>query len=274
MEIIFDLDMFKTAMTDIKVDLTRMPLGAITVAQLDKGYAVLKEIEALLAKGSLNSRERDHIVDLSGNFYQVIPHSYPRSVRPPPINDIDLLTEKINMINTLKDIEIAQSVLGAVGSSTVTENPIDAKYNQLDADIELVDPSSPDHALIKTAMDRTLGSYSRVKLYDIWRVRRHPEDATFPAFETMPNHHLLWHGTNVAVVAAILKTGLRIMPAVNGGRVGRGIYLADQLEKSVSYVRPTRRSDGTQFGLAFLSEAAMGRVKEITRFVFLSFATS
>ena len=29
------------------------------------------------------------------------------------------------------------------------------------------------------------------------------------------------------------------MPAVNGGRVGRGIYLANELSKSASYVRPT-----------------------------------
>jgi poly [ADP-ribose] polymerase len=39
------------------------------------------------------------------------------------------------------------------------------------------------------------------------------------------NRKLLWHGTNVAVVAAILKSGLRIMPH-SGGRVGSGVYLA------------------------------------------------
>jgi poly [ADP-ribose] polymerase 2/3/4 len=264
MEIIFDLDMFKSAMTDIKVDLSRMPLGAITVSQLDKGYGVLKEIEAYLQKKSLNSRERDHLVSLSGNFYQVIPHSYPRHTRPPPIDTVDMLTEKLTMINTLKDIEIAQSVMGHVSSGPVVENPVDAKYHQLDSDIQLLDPTSRDYALITTFMNQTMGS-RRVHLYNIWTVRRNPEDVTFPAFEAMDNHHLLWHGTNIAVVAAILKTGLRIMPAVNGGRVGRGIYLADKLEKSVSYVRPARRPDGSQFGIAFLSQAAMGRVAEITR---------
>lgn len=49
------------------------------------------------------------------------------------------------------------------------------------------------------------------------------------------NHRkLLWHGTNVAVVAAILKTGLRIMPH-SGGRVGRGIYFASENNKSAGY---------------------------------------
>ena len=48
------------------------------------------------------------------------------------------------------------------------------------------------------------------------------------------NRRLLWHGTNVAVVAAILKTGLRIMPH-SGGRVGRGIYFASEHGKSAGY---------------------------------------
>jgi hypothetical protein len=45
---------------------------------------------------------------------------------------------------------------------------------------------------------------------------------------------MLWHGTNVAVVAAILKSGLRIMPH-SGGRVGRGIYFASENGKSAGY---------------------------------------
>lgn len=48
------------------------------------------------------------------------------------------------------------------------------------------------------------------------------------------NRRLLWHGTSVAVVAAILKSGLRIMPH-SGGRVGRGIYLASEHSKSAGY---------------------------------------
>jgi len=48
------------------------------------------------------------------------------------------------------------------------------------------------------------------------------------------NRRLLWHGTNVAVVAAILKSGLRIMPH-SGGRVGKGIYFASENSKSAGY---------------------------------------
>ena len=56
----------------------------------------------------------------------------------------------------------------------------------------------------------------------------------FSEHEMLANRRLLWHGTKVAVVAAILKTGLRIMPH-SGGRVGRGIYFASENSKSAGY---------------------------------------
>lgn len=60
------------------------------------------------------------------------------------------------------------------------------------------------------------------------------QDARFKAHDKVGNRKLLWHGTNVAVVAAILKSGLRIMPH-SGGRVGSGIYFASENSKSAGY---------------------------------------
>jgi len=56
----------------------------------------------------------------------------------------------------------------------------------------------------------------------------------FAANKNIEHRKLLWHGTNVAVIAAILKSGLRIMPH-SGGRVGRGIYFASENGKSALY---------------------------------------
>lgn len=56
----------------------------------------------------------------------------------------------------------------------------------------------------------------------------------FEEHDDLENRRLLWHGTNIAVVAAILKSGLRIMPH-SGGRVGRGIYFASENCKSAGY---------------------------------------
>ena len=65
---------------------------------------------------------------------------------------------------------------------------------------------------------------SNLQLLDLWRVDRPGEGQAFEAHAHLGNRRLLWHGTHVAKVAAILKAGLRIMPHA-GGRVGRGLYL-------------------------------------------------
>ena len=56
----------------------------------------------------------------------------------------------------------------------------------------------------------------------------------YSTHDAITNRRLLWHGTNMAVVAAILKSGLRIMPH-SGGRVGKGIYFASENSKSAAY---------------------------------------
>lgn len=60
------------------------------------------------------------------------------------------------------------------------------------------------------------------------------QDERFKAHNLLEHRRLLWHGTNVAVIAAILKSGLRIMPH-SGGRVGKGIYFASENSKSACY---------------------------------------
>jgi poly [ADP-ribose] polymerase len=63
----------------------------------------------------------------------------------------------------------------------------------------------------------------------------------------------------VAVVAAIIGSGLRIMPH-SGGRVGKGIYLASENGKSIGYVGWSGKT-----GVMFLAEAALGREHTITQ---------
>ncbi len=66
-------------------------------------------------------------------------------------------------------------------------------------------------------------------------------------------------------MAAILKSGLRIMPTVNGGRVGRGLYLANEFNKSAGYVRVAKNAQGHNIGILFLVEAALGKMHVIQR---------
>ena len=47
-----------------------------------------------------------------------------------------------------------------------------------------------------------------MQLQNVWRVDRHYEEDRSAKHSGIEQRKLLWHGTNVAVVAAILKSGL------------------------------------------------------------------
>ncbi|RHY96826.1 hypothetical protein DYB35_009578 [Aphanomyces astaci] len=264
---IFDKAMFKSELVRMQLDPKRMPLGTLSINQIQKGVAVLDTLRDFLDAGQVTT---SHLQTLSAKFYQLIPHAYSRSTIPPVLNTPQQLEQKYEMLSTLHDIVVAQDVEKALGDAAPTaKHSLDLKYAELNAGLDVVTPDDPLHEVILQYVANTKGTggggfschASKLVVQDIWAVRRTPEDQSFSSFDSTPNHRLLWHGTNVAVVAAILKSGLRIMPS-SGGRVGKGIYLANMLEKSKSYVRPTH-VDGHNIGCLFLVEAALGKMHEI-----------
>ena len=261
-EFIFDEDMFKSAMSALELDPTKLPLGALGKPQLDKGYAALSALKNALSGGSGGARGKskgrgkskaaastDDLDTLTSKFYTIIPHAFGRG-RPPTLDTESKVQAKFDMLNVLADIEAAQAMTNIAaandaGGSKSSKGPsphlTDLNYTALGATLTPVEAGDEDDGLIRTYLANTQpqqgggGRCGKMGLAAMWRVDRQGEDQTFAAHSDL-NHKLLWHGTNAAVVAAILKSGLRIMPH-SGGRVGKGIYLADQHEKSASYVQ-------------------------------------
>ena len=257
MTLIFNHDVFRGAMASFDIDVKKMPLGQLTKSQVQKGYTVLEELE-----DAVEGSKAKLITDLSSRFYTLIPHAFGRRV-PPPINTQELVQKKYDMLNVLNDIEIALGMENKEAEATREENlqpnPADVNYRKLKADLAWVDPSTREFDVIKTYMERTAAANNKLKLIDAFRLDRKGERERFTAHDDVKERKLLWHGTNVAVVAAIVGSGLRIMPH-SGGRVGRGIYLASENGKSVWYVGWS----GTT-GVMFLAEAALGKEHTITR---------
>jgi len=259
MKLIFDHDMFKGAMASFDIDVKKMPLGQLSKSQVQKGYDVLEELEDTIAGRKRNKNAK--INEFSSRFYTLIPHAFGRKV-PPPINTVDLLHKKVEMLNVLNDIEIAlgmQKQEAPKTKSKLLPNPADTNFKKLKAGLEYVENTSDEFNMIETYMNRTASSYRKLKLVDAFRCDRHGESDRYSAFNDLQERKLLWHGTNVAVVAAIVGSGLRIMPH-SGGRVGKGIYLASENGKSVFYVGWSGKT-----GVMFLVEAALGKEHTITR---------
>ncbi|XP_071815911.1 protein mono-ADP-ribosyltransferase PARP3-like [Apostichopus japonicus] len=256
-KLIFDNNMFEEQMAKFELDVKKMPLGVLSKLQIAKGFDVLEELQNALDLGLPLTK----LQELSSKFYTVIPHSFGRKL-PPTINSAEVLQKKKDMLLVLGDIEIAQSMQkekpkGQKKNTKEVPHPLDAQYALLKCGLEHVSPKSAEFKIIDAYVKAT----GRPKeLMNVWKVDRHNEDQLFSAHKAIKNRRLLWHGTNVAVVAAILKSGLRIMPH-SGGRVGRGIYFASEHSKSAGYVGCTNKG----VGIMFLNEVALGKEHHISR---------
>ncbi|XP_038054428.1 protein mono-ADP-ribosyltransferase PARP3-like [Patiria miniata] len=260
MDLIFDNNMFQEQMANFELDVKKMPLGKLSKAQLAKGFDALEAIETAIN----NKAGTKKLQELSSRFYTLIPHSFGRKL-PPTISQAETVQNKKDMLLVLSDIVIAQDIKReqdetlSQSQAAVAPNPLDVNYELLKCKLEHVAPKSEEHKVISTYVDHTKGGWRQPKLLNVWKVAREGEDKRFAAHKNLENRRLLWHGTNVAVVAAILKTGLRIMPH-SGGRVGRGIYFASEHSKSAGYVGTT--NSGT--GIMFLNEVVLGEEHHIT----------
>lgn len=261
---IFSKDMFNNSMKLMNLDVKKMPLGKLSKQQIARGFEVLEALEEVLT----SSPSSPSLEKLSSQFYTVIPHNFGRN-RPPSINSRELLQAKKDMLLVLADIELAQTLQADSEKEEKIEevpHPLDRNYQLLKCQLQLLDPEAPDYKVIHTYLKQTGNTHRCPTLQHVWKVNREGEGDRFQAHSKLGNRKLLWHGTNVAVVAAILTSGLRIMPH-SGGRVGRGIYFASENRKSAGYVTGMcfGSNSGSNIGYMFLGEVALGREHHITK---------
>ncbi|KAF7661940.1 hypothetical protein LDENG_00250260 [Lucifuga dentata] len=258
-ELIFSNDMFKEAMECMNLDIKKMPLGKLSKLQIAKGFEVLEEIEAAMNKKNGKSR----LEELSSKFFTTIPHNFGRN-RPPTIDSTEIVEKKKEMLMVLADIELAQTLKSETEKAQeemveTVPHPLDQDYNSLKCNLSILKKDTDTFKVIEKYLKATACTYRKPKILNVWEVNRETEGERFSEHDDLENRRLLWHGTNIAVVAAILKSGLRIMPH-SGGCVGRGIYFASENSKSAGYVRTSKNT-----GVMFLSEVALGKEHTITK---------
>lgn len=258
---LFDVESMKRAMVEFELDLTKMPLGKLSKKQLEKAYGILNEAQQLVTAAS--DVKKNKFVDVSNQFYTLIPHDFGRN-SPPLLDNAELIKTKLEMLESLMEIEIAFSLLKA-GDAVHDKDPIDAHYEKLNTDIEVLDEASEEFALIKKYVSNTHAathSQYTLDIEDIFKVSRKGESKRFKPFSKLPNRKLLWHGSRVTNVAGILSQGLRIAPAeapVTGYMFGKGIYFADMVSKSANYCM-TSKANPT--GFLLLADVALGKCYE------------
>lgn len=281
-KLIWDPEVFKSAMEEVRIDSRRMPLGKISKKQIDKANDILNKIQEYLDEvaatkastgtgssttaaddADLLKEQEKEIKRMSSQFYTIIPYACGMAV-PPAIKDSDALKEKVEQLKLLEELLVVQEKMGTGNLD------LEQKYLTLNCSIRAVtDLSQID--LIKTYVEKTSGSthHFKIKINKIYEIARNGEFERFDKHKTSKNRQLLFHGSRLANFVSILSNGLRINPAPTVVRTGAmfgsaAIYFSNASTKSAGY------TGGTKNCLMLLAEVALGNTYNLTHSQFIT----
>ncbi|KAJ9438165.1 Poly polymerase [Diplonema papillatum] len=259
MELIADKTDMTRTMRELHVDTERMPLGKISKAQIKQAYGHLKTIESEIKKGKTSSSK---LVDASSMFYTLVPHNIGMA-KPRPISTAKELREKMELLDTLSDLEVAEKILAKAKHSGL--HPLDSAYHEMKCTLQPLEKDSETYKLINQYLTATHGPTHniKIKLLDAFEVAREGEDKRFKQHSKLDNHTMLWHGSRLSNWMGILSQGLRIAPPeapVTGYMFGKGVYFADMATKSGNYCRASSQSD---VGFMSINQVALGDMHKL-----------
>jgi len=184
------------------------------------------------------------------------------------IDNDDILKREIGMLDTLTDMEVANTIMKTENSNRDSKSVsvLDQRFKELKMkELTALPHDSKEYKelakyLIESA---STGHGLKFRLQDIFRIERQGEKARFDKSKFAKlkdkNRLLLWHGSRTTNYGGILSQGLRIAPPEapnNGYAFGKGVYLADVSSKSANYCMASM-SGGV--GLLMLCEAEVSR---------------
>lgn len=273
-ENISDKNLMKQNMIKSSIDIKKLPLGKITLKQIQKGYEILKQIEKILSSVNQSDQDyrsftdQDNFLDLSNDFYTLIPYSCGIQ-RPPIIDNINLVKESLKRLDILKEIETNISIIKS--SNILKYHPIDNIYKSLDVHISELNMSDPAAKMIQKYVDNTHGSTHNsynLEIMNIFNIQKKNEIDRYNRFVSnniihdVSNKMLLWHGSRTTNFMGILKNSLKIAPPeapCTGYMFDKGVYFANSVSKSANYCRTDSNNN---IGFLLLCEVALGKLNK------------
>ncbi|KAK0413553.1 hypothetical protein QR680_006867 [Steinernema hermaphroditum] len=231
----FDVKAMKNSLMSMDIDLNRLPLKNLSDRQINAAYKVLSDLEKALNKHTPATAEI--FLDLTNQFYTLIPHDTGNH-RPAVISNLEVVKRKTEMLDQLR--QVAQSYMIASQVATPDGERIVANYKTLKCNIVELSPSGAEYRRLETYAQNTYeggyGQNGRLRITHIYRVDREAEMNRVGGHNRM----LLWHGSPISNFVGILSRGLKIAPKEaphTGYSLGKGIYFADMIAKSLGYCR-------------------------------------
>lgn len=257
MKMLFSYEQIENLLLRCKLDLKQMPLGKMSIRQIQLAMKTLGEISCLIQRNGTFGQLRA----ASNQFYTLIPHAFHLD-RPTVIDSVEIVKAKIEMLESLSNCDLIYDILSAETGKAI--DPFDECYLKLKTEIMPIDKNSLEFQFLCGIVQNTHGithtNYT-LEVLDIFKVERQGEEKRFQAFKHLKYRALLWHGSRQTNFASILTNGLKVQPPHaphTGLMFGKGIYFADVVSKAANYCR----ADTTHnIGLVLLCEVALGDMK-------------
>ena len=183
----------------------KMPLGKLSKRQILSAYSVLNDLQNELTGAKSPSR----ILDGSNRFYTLIPHDFGMA-KPPLLETEEIIKSKILMLDNLKEIEIAYSLLKTEGEGSADKDPLDVHYEKLKTNMSVFDKESDEFKrLVEYVTNTHAATHNQYQLevLEVFNLERHGEKKRYKPFSKLENRMLLWHGSRLTNFVGILSQG-------------------------------------------------------------------
>ncbi len=245
------------------------PLGVLTLGQIEKGEDILDELYAMFKQKKKN---RDDMIDKSGEFYTVVPHRLGRTrkaIEAAVIDSMAAFQQKQETLQLMKDmLKVNDSDHG--GKNVLYDDDVQSRYEALGAELRALSPSSPDFKKISDHVVKSQITRKSIKVKNVFGVKRPGEWNDFKT--KIGNERLLFHGSNIKNWVGILTRGILLPKIVvslgvdrtDEGWLGSGIYFGDASCTAANYTYPGKKK--TRF--MAVTRVALGKQKKFTKITY------
>ncbi|MFO0708625.1 MAG: WGR domain-containing protein [Sandaracinus sp.] len=244
------------------------PLGVLTISQIEKGEAILKDLYDLFTAATKKGAkgQTTKMAALSSDFYSTIPHRIGRSRDAVAAATISTLADFEAKQETLQLMKDMLQVNGDAGD-VLFHDEIDAKYKALQCEIGTLTPA--ESKSIKELVEGSQIKTKSIRVKNVFRIKRPVEHEVFET--TIGNERLLFHGSRIKNWVGILSRGILLPKIVvslgvnrtDAGWLGNGLYFGDASCTSSFYTTPGREK--TRFmAVATVALGKQAQFKKIT----------
>eukprot|EP00301_Raphidiophrys_heterophryoidea_P005169 c12200_g1_i1.p1 GENE.c12200_g1_i1~~c12200_g1_i1.p1 ORF type:complete len:1388 (+),score=335.82 c12200_g1_i1:36-4199(+) len=153
--LIFSERMMVQQMTQMGLDSKKLPFGKLSTTTIQNGFQALNQIAAELDSANPS---QTILSQLSGLFYSFIPHNLGfRRMSDFVISDKIKLQQKVDMLQSLGEMEVAAQMMREARDSDSNSNPVDVHHSQLGCSIAPIPKTSETFQLVEKYVQNTHG---------------------------------------------------------------------------------------------------------------------